>query len=65
MAKRLLVALCEAEGGAGLAEARLELSAQNAAAAGLYAALGFVVVGRRPRYYPGGSDALLLSRFFA
>lgn len=64
VAARLLRRLLETERGEGLAEARLELSADNAAAAGLYAALGFVVVGRRPRYYPDGSDALLLSRFF-
>lgn len=49
----------------GCVEARLELSARNVAAARLYAALGFVVVGRRPRYYPDGSDALLLSRELA
>ncbi|MEZ4330922.1 MAG: GNAT family N-acetyltransferase [Myxococcota bacterium] len=49
----------------GCVEARLELSARNEAAAKLYAALGFVVVGRRPRYYPDGSDALLLSRALA
>ncbi len=63
VASRLLARLLEAEAREGLAEARLELSAQNTAAAGLYAALGFVVVGRRPRYYPDGSDALLLSRY--
>ena len=61
-AARLLTALIESESRAGLAEARLELSALNAPAARLYAGLGFVVVGRRPRYYPDGSDALLLSR---
>ncbi|MEZ4281355.1 MAG: GNAT family N-acetyltransferase [Myxococcota bacterium] len=64
VARRLLVRLLEVEAGAGLAEARLELASDNAAAAALYAGLGFVVVGRRPRYYPGGSDALLLSRVF-
>ena len=63
LASRLLTALIEAERCAGLAEVRLELSALNAPAAQLYAGLGFVVVGRRPRYYPDGSDALLLSRF--
>ena len=63
LAARLLTALIEAERCAGMAEVRLELSALNAPAAQLYAGLGFVVVGRRPRYYPDGSDALLLSRF--
>jgi ribosomal-protein-alanine N-acetyltransferase len=46
----------------GLVEARLELADSNAAARGLYDRLGFVVVGRRARYYPDGDDALLLSR---
>lgn len=64
LAGRLLTRLLESERCDGLVEARLELSSDNAAAAGLYGALGFVVVGRRPRYYPDGSDALLLSRFF-
>ena len=65
LAARLLLALIEAERCAGLAEVRLELSALNTPAAQLYAGLGFVVVGRRPRYYPDGSDALLLARFVA
>ncbi len=46
----------------GLVEARLELAESNAAARALYDRLGFVVVGRRARYYPDGDDALLLSR---
>lgn len=62
LAARLLRALIESESRVGVVEARLELSALNAPATGLYAGLGFVVVGRRPRYYPDGSDALLLSR---
>lgn len=61
IAARLLARLIEAERAAGGAEVRLELSAANAAASALYAGLGFVVVGRRPRYYPDGSDALLLT----
>ncbi len=65
VARGLLIQLLEIERSEGLAEARLELSARNAPAAALYAGLGFVVVGRRPRYYPDGSDALLLSRAFA
>jgi ribosomal-protein-alanine N-acetyltransferase len=64
LAARLLARLLDVERGAGLAEARLELSTSNSPAAGLYASQGFVVVGRRPRYYPDGSDALLLSRSF-
>lgn len=61
LAARLLVSLLEAERTCGAALAQLELSSGNEAAAALYAGLGFVVVGRRPRYYPDGRDALLLS----
>ncbi len=40
----------------------LEVSAGNAPARALYGAAGFVEVGRRRRYYPDGSDALVLRR---
>jgi len=40
----------------------LEVRASNEGALGLYAAAGFQVEGRRPRYYPDGEDALLLRR---
>ena len=33
----------------------------NVAAERLYASLGFKPVGRRPSYYPGGVDAVLLT----
>jgi ribosomal-protein-alanine N-acetyltransferase len=54
----------------GLATARergaqaifLEVAADNAAAQALYCATGFTVVGRRPDYYPGGGDAVVLRR---
>lgn len=46
---------------AGARECRLELAGDDAAALGLYVGVGFVVVGRRERYYPDGADALLLS----
>jgi dihydroorotate dehydrogenase electron transfer subunit len=39
----------------------LEVRGDNAAARALYARAGFVVVGRRPRYYRDGEDALLLA----
>jgi [ribosomal protein S18]-alanine N-acetyltransferase len=45
----------------GLREVQLEVRAGNAAARVLYAGLGFAEVGRRPRYYRDGEDALLLS----
>ena len=38
----------------------LEVSETNAAARALYAATGFVEVGRRRHYYPDGIDALVL-----
>lgn len=57
----LLEELIAAEGEGGVTTFRLELAASNAGAAALYAAVGFVVVGRRARYYPDGDDALLLT----
>jgi ribosomal-protein-alanine N-acetyltransferase len=43
--------------------ATLEVRPSNGAARALYAARGFVEVGRRPGYYPeSGEDALLLER---
>ena len=38
--------------------AHLEVRASNAAAIALYERLGFVAVGRRPRYYEGREDAV-------
>jgi len=62
IAVSLLETLLDVERGAGAAEVHLELRASNAAARALYRRLGFVVVGRRARYYPDGEDALLLTR---
>ncbi|KAF0183072.1 MAG: GNAT family N-acetyltransferase [Hyphomonadaceae bacterium] len=45
----------------GAARLYLEVSAKNAAARALYAALGFTEIGRRARYYADGADALVLS----
>ena len=59
LGQRLLGALT-ADCGGGLA--LLELREGNAAARALYAAAGFEVVGRRPRYYPDGEDAILMTR---
>lgn len=61
-ATAMLAALLRQAVAEGLVEAQLELAESNAAARGLYDRLGFVVVGRRARYYPDGDDALLLSR---
>lgn len=44
----------------GAAAMFLEAAPSNAAALALYGSAGFVQVGRRPRYYPGGGDALVL-----
>ena len=38
----------------------LEVSAANKAALALYFSLGFVEVGRRAKYYPDGTDAVLM-----
>ncbi|MEP6665137.1 MAG: GNAT family N-acetyltransferase [Nocardioidaceae bacterium] len=40
----------------------LEVAAANAAAVALYARAGFKAVDRRPRYYPGEVDALVMMR---
>lgn len=46
----------------GAARLFLEVSVANEGAQALYAAAGFTEAGRRRRYYPDGSDALVLSR---
>jgi len=56
----LAAALAEARV-AGLARVHLELRASNLGALALYRRFGFAALGRRPRYYAGGEDALLLS----
>ena len=58
----LLEELIASEAAVGVREFNLELASQNAAALALYSSAGFVVVGRRSRYYPDGDDALLLTR---
>jgi len=57
----LLEELMAAERAGGVDEFRLELASENGPALALYEAVGFVVVGRRARYYPDGDDALLLT----
>lgn len=46
----------------GLRAAHLEVRSNDASAQAFYAALGFRPVGRRPRFYPGGTDALSMTR---
>ena len=60
---RLLLAQAQAQAAAaGARVVFLEVSARNAAARALYAAGGYREVGRRTRYYPDGTDALVLAR---
>ncbi len=49
----------------GAAAMFLEVASDNAPARALYAAAGYVVVGRRAGYYAGGLEALVLQRRFA
>lgn len=62
LGRALLAKVLAEETADGSREARLELASENQAALGLYQQQGFVVVGRRSRYYPDGDAALLLSR---
>jgi ribosomal-protein-alanine N-acetyltransferase len=60
LGRRIMEAL---EAGAGSAEtAWLEVRRDNAAAIGMYEALGYRAVGCRQRYYTDGCDALLLRK---
>ena len=45
----------------GASVVHLEVAETNAAALALYARAGFAPVGRRPRYYADGTDALVLA----
>ena len=58
--RTLMLAALETARAAGAAALHLEVAADNAAARGLYAALGFAAVGSRRAYYAGGADAVLL-----
>lgn len=58
----LLEAALAAARDAGLSVAHLEVRAGNEAALAFYARHGFLAVGRRPRYYEGREDAVLMSR---
>jgi [ribosomal protein S18]-alanine N-acetyltransferase len=58
--RALLRALMAEATGRGAGELFLEVSEANAPARALYAGLGAAEAGRRRRYYPDGSDALVL-----
>jgi N6-L-threonylcarbamoyladenine synthase len=61
IARALVLAALARAAGEGAARAHLEVRAGNAPALSLYRGLGFAEVGRRPRYYTDGEDALLLT----
>lgn len=48
-------------GARGCVSINLEVRRSNGAALQLYQAHGFTIVGQRPRYYPDGEDALLMT----
>ncbi|HSP89738.1 MAG TPA: ribosomal protein S18-alanine N-acetyltransferase [Vicinamibacterales bacterium] len=61
--RALVEAALEHGRGAGARTALLEVRASNVAAQRLYASLGFIQVGERPRYYAHPQeDALVLAR---
>jgi ribosomal-protein-alanine N-acetyltransferase len=62
IAARLLDAALQQAAARSVVRMFLEVSAGNLAARGLYETAGFVACGRRRRYYPDGSDALVLQR---
>jgi len=59
--RALLGALVDRVRARGATVVHLEVRADNAAAIGLYTALGFAADGRRRDYYGRGHDALLMS----
>lgn len=61
----LLSALFQEAVRRGCAKASLEVSAVNAAALRLYERAGLRVVGRRPKFYNDGSDAILMDRLLS
>lgn len=62
LARRLLRASLEALDQREVQQTFLEVRTTNHPARALYAAMGFKEVGRRPGYYPDGTDALVLAR---
>ncbi len=62
LGSRLLRVLIDAATGNGCSALMLELAADDDVAATLYRRHGFAEIGRRPRYYPDGNDALVMRR---
>lgn len=62
IADRLMTESVASAAARGAVRLFLEVSVTNAPALALYRAGGFVEVGRRRRYYPDGSDALVMAR---
>lgn len=60
LARALLQATATAWRGAGVARGWLEVRVDNVAALALYRRAGWIDAGRRPRYYPDGTDAALM-----
>ena len=60
LGRALMEALMAEAASRGAEALFLEVSEANGPARSLYAALGAVEVGRRRRYYPDGTDALVL-----
>jgi len=60
IARRLLGQLLLDIGDRGAIAATLEVRAGNDAAVALYSGFGFERAGRRPRYYPDGTDAEIM-----
>lgn len=63
LARRLLSIMLQATAKMGIVRAVLEVRTSNAPAIALYSSLGFIEVGRRPRYYPDtNEDAIIMAR---
>ncbi|MEJ7634255.1 GNAT family N-acetyltransferase [Aeromicrobium sp.] len=60
LARDLLAELIGSARQRAAARMLLEVAADNGAALGLYASLGFATINRRARYYTGGVDALVM-----
>jgi ribosomal-protein-alanine N-acetyltransferase len=62
LGRQLLVAMLDRAHNRGATSMILEVRADNATALKLYATAGFETIATRTRYYPDGSDALIMRR---